>query len=344
MNGGRRRIRSYMKHLHDPKFIRLYFLGAVFFLASAILGILLGATPLSLGHLLGGIINFGAGGPAATIVWYVRFPRVAAGLLCGSALAVAGAVIQGVLANRLASPSIIGVNSGAGLAVTVCCALGVTGGWRLSLFAFLGAFAAVMLVSMGAKKWSASRGTVILMGVAMNSLLGAFSDAITSVIPEVSISRNDFRIGDFSGVTYGKLIPAAVVILLGILALRTLAGELDVLALGDETAKSLGMNTSFMRLLFLLLAALLSGAAVSVAGLLSFVGLLVPHAIRKVAGNQSRHLIPLCALFGGGFVALCDTFARSIFAPYELAVGIIMAFLGAPFFLALLLRKGGRHG
>ena len=79
-------------------------------------------------------------------------------------------------------------------------------------------------------------------------------------------------------------------------------------------------------------------------GLLSFVGLLVPHAIRKVAGNQSRHLIPLCALFGGGFVALCDTFARSIFAPYELAVGIIMAFLGAPFFLALLLRKGGRHG
>ena len=334
-----------MKHLHSHKsVISLYWIGGAFFAVSAIIGILLGATSLSAQELFRGMISFGADDPKATIVWYVRFPRVAAGLLSGSALAVAGAVIQGVLANSLASPSIIGVNSGAGLAVTLCCAMGGTVGWRLSLVAFVGAFAAVMAVSLGAKKWGASRGTVFLMGVAMNSLLGAFPDAITSVIPEVSISRNDFRIGDFSGVTYGKLIPAAVVILLGILALRTLAGELDVLALGDETAKSLGMNTSFMRLLFLLLAALLSGAAVSVAGLLSFVGLLVPHAIRKVAGNQSRHLIPLCALFGGGFVALCDTFARSIFAPYELAVGLIMACLGAPFFLALLLRKGGRHG
>lgn len=335
---------SYMKHLHDHKSaIRLYLIGILFFAASAITGILLGATSLSPMELLEGILNMGAGGPAATIVRYVRFPRVAAGLLCGSALAVAGAVIQGVLANRLASPSIIGVNSGAGLAVTVCCAIGVTGGWRLSLFAFIGAFAAVMVVSMGAKKWGASRGTVILMGVAMNSLLGAFSDGITAVIPDVSMIRNDFRLGDLSGVTYAKLIPAAVVILSVMLVLHTLTNELDVLALGDETAKSLGMNTSAMRVLFLILAALLSGAAVSMAGLLSFVGLLVPHAIRKIAGNETRHLIPLCALFGGGFVALCDTFARSIFAPYELPVGIIMAFLGAPFFLALLLRKGGSH-
>lgn len=333
-----------MKHLHsDRSASDLYLIGAVFFVLSAILGILLGASPLSLRELLTGMMSPGTDAPEAVIVWYVRFPRVAAGLLCGSALAAAGAVIQGVLANRLASPSIIGVNSGAGLAVTLSCALGVTGGWRLSLFAFVGAFAAVMAVSLGAKKWGASRGTVILMGVAMNSLLGAISDAVTTLVPDVSILRNDFKIGDLSGVTYSKLIPAAVMIAAVLLVLRTLSNELDVLALGDENAKGLGMNTSVMRMLFLALAAVLSGAAVSMAGLLSFVGLLVPHAVRSLAGSEARHLIPLCALYGGGFVTLCDTLARSIFAPYELPVGIIMAFLGAPFFLYILFKGKGGH-
>ena len=333
-----------MKHLQNHKLILSTYLAGIFFLlVSSVLGILLGAAPLSLAELLGGIVGIDKDAPEAAIVWYVRFPRVATSLLCGGALAVSGAVIQTVLANRLASPSIIGVNAGAGLAVTLCCAMGITGGWRLSLFSFIGAFAAVMAVSMGAKKWGASRGTVILMGVAMNSLLGAISDAITTIVPDVSILRNDFKVGDFSGVTYSKLIPAAVVILTALFVLHTLSNELDVLALGDENAKSLGMNTSFIRTLFLILAAALAGAAVSIAGLLSFVGLLVPHAVRRFVGNEARHMIPLCALFGAGFVTLCDTLSRCLFSPYELPVGIIMAFLGAPFFMYILFKRKGGH-
>ena len=213
----------------------------------------------------------------------------------------------------------------------------------MSVFAFLGAFAAVMAVSFGAKKWGASRGTVILMGVAMNSLLGALSDVLKILVPEVSILSNDFRIGDFSGVTYSNLIPASVVILIAFLLLLTLSNELDVLTLGDENAKSLGLNTGVMRTLFLMLSAALAGTAVSIAGLLSFVGLLVPHAVRRISTGESRHLIPLCGLFGAGFVTLCDTLARTVFAPYELPVGIIMAFLGAPFFLFILIKGKGGH-
>lgn len=329
-----------MKHLQDRK-ISLYCLGGVFMLLSAVLGLLLGATPLSISQLFHGLVSFDSAD--GTILWFVRLPRVLAGLLCGSALAVSGAVIQNVLANRLASPGIIGVNAGAGLAVTLCAALGLLGGWQMSLFAFLGAFATVMTVSLGAKRWGASRGTVILMGVAVNSLLGAFSDAVTALAPQISIMRADFKIGDLSGVTYTKLLPAAVVILAALLLLLTLRNELDVLALGDDTAKSLGMNTSTLRTLFLILAAALSGAAVSLVGLLSFVGLLVPHAVRRFAGNEARYLIALCALFGAGFVTLCDTLARCLFAPYELPVGILMALIGAPFFLMILIKGKGGH-
>lgn len=310
---------------------------------SAALGILLGAAKIRPADLIKLMGQGDWDSPNGRILRFVRLPRVLASLLCGGALAVSGAVIQGVLANRLASPSIIGVNSGAGLAVTLSAAMGVMGGWRLSAAAFVGAFAAVMAVSLGAKKWGASRGTVILMGVAMNSLLGAFSDAVKILAPEIGILSNDFRIGDFSGATYPKLIPASVVILVSFLALLTLSNELDVLTLGDENAKSLGLNTGLMRTLFLLFAAALAGAAVSVAGLLSFVGLLVPHAVRRVASGEARHLIPLCGLFGGGFVTLCDTLSRVIFAPYELPVGIIMAFLGAPFFLFILIKGKGGH-
>jgi iron complex transport system permease protein len=259
------------------------------------------------------------------------------------ALAVSGAVIQGVLANRLASPSIIGVNAGAGLAVTLCSAFGIIGGWQLSLFSFLGAFFAVMIVSIGAKKWGASRGTVILLGVALNAFLGAISDTVKTFIPEVSIISNDFRVGDFSAVTYAKVIPAAVAIIVAVIVLQTFASDLDVLTLGDENAKGLGLNTGVMRIVFLMLSALLAGAAVSVCGLLSFVGLLVPHAVRRIATSEAKHLVPLSALFGAGFVTLCDTLARVVFAPYELPVGIIMAFLGAPFFIFILIKGKGGH-
>ncbi len=335
-----------MKRLrkNKTKTAYVYAIAILLLLLSIVSGVLFGASGFGASELIRAIGSRNADSPEAVILWYVRIPRVAAGLFCGAALAVSGALIQGVLANRLASPSVIGVNSGAGLAVALCSAAGVAGGPRMSLFAFIGAFAAVMAVSLGAKKWGASRGTVILMGVAMNSLLGAVTDAVAIFAPDAGIMRSDFRIGDFSAVTYTRLLPAAVVIAAALVIACTLANELDVLALGDESAKSLGLNTGTVRTLFLILAAALAGAAVSIAGLLSFVGLLVPHAVRRIASGEARHLIPLSALFGAGFVTLCDTLSRVIFAPYELPVGIIMAFLGAPFFLFILIKGKGGHG
>ena len=322
----------------------LYVLGFFLLGISGLLGISLGSTPLSFSEIVDAFIEGFNSSAGSRIFAYSRLPRTLASMICGAALSVSGAVIQGVLANRLASPSIIGVNAGAGLAVTLCTALGIYGGWRLSLFSFLGAFAAVMLVSFGSRHWGASRGTVILIGVAMNSLLGAVSDTITTLIPEVGVMSNDFKIGEFTAITYPKLIPAMVIVLFVIIVLRTLHNELDVLTLGEEHAQGLGLNISAMRTLFLLFAALLSGCAVSLAGLLSFVGLLVPHAIRRVAGSKSSNLIGLCAIYGGGFVCLCDTLARTLFAPYEIPVGIIMAYLGAPFFVFILVKGKGGHG
>lgn len=336
-------MKNSAKYSLKNKISGLYFAGVLFVLAAAALSILLGSTKLCFAEIMEALaVGFDASA-GARIFGYVRLPRTVAALVCGAALAVSGAVIQNVLANRLASPSIIGVNAGAGLAVTLCTAFGIMGGWQLSLFSFVGAFAAVMVVSLGAKRWGASRGTVILIGVAMNSLLGAISDTVTTFIPEVGLMSNDFKIGEFTALAYQKLIPAAIIIIAAIAILQTLHNELDVLVLGEESATALGMNAAAMRTLFLLLAALLAGCAVSLAGLLSFVGLLVPHAVRRIAGGKSSVLVGLCALYGAGFVCLCDTLARTIFAPYEIPVGIIMAYLGAPFFIFILIKGKGGH-
>ena len=248
-----------------------------------------------------------------------------------------------MLANRLASPGIIGVNSGAGLAVILCTAFGIYGGFRLSLFAFVGAFVSVLAVSVIAARTGASKGTVILMGIALNSLFNAISDTVITFNTDIAVMSNDFKIGEFSSVTYQKLLPAAVVIAVSLLILFTLKNELEIIGMGQETAEGLGLNTRFYRILFLILSALLAGSAVSIAGLLSFVGLIVPHIVRKLMGGDGKRLLPMCALLGGGFVSVCDTTARTLFTPYEIPVGIIMSFLGVPFFILLLIKKKGGH-
>lgn len=309
---------------------RLLLLSFVAALLAALLSLCLGAA--SLGGNMGGFI-----------FWYVRLPRTCGCLLAGAALAVSGGVIQGVLHNKLASPSIIGVNAGAGLAVTVCCALGAISGWAVAGSAFLGAMICVLVIVFVAEKAGASRTTVILGGVAVNAFLNALSEAVTTLIPEAGMLSGDFRVGGFGSVSHVRLIPAGVLILLALAAVFLLHNELDVLALGEETARGLGMDVKKIRTLLLVLAAMLAGCAVSFAGLLGFVGLIVPHAMRRFAGGESRVLLPLCALGGGAFVTLCDTAARVVFAPYELPVGILLSVLGGPCFLALLMkRKGGR--
>ena len=312
-------------------------------LAAMLLSVCLGSVKLPLTQLYSALIA-GPQETAGFIFWYSRLPRTAACLLSGAALAVSGAVIQTVLHNRLASPSIIGVNAGAGLAVTVCCALGALSGWAIAGAAFAGAMGAMLLVVFVGQKTGASRTTVILAGVAVNAILNALSEAVTTLIPEIAMMSVDFRSGGFASVSHTRLLPAGVLVLAAMTALLLMHNELDVLALGEETAKSLGLPVKRMRTVFLVLAALLAGAAVSFAGLLGFVGLIVPHAMRKLTGSNSEYLLPACALGGAGFVALCDTVSRVVFAPYELPVGILMSVIGGPMFLMMLLKRKGGHG
>lgn len=285
-------------------------------------------------------------GIEGSILLYSRIPRTLACVLAGAALAASGAILQAVLSNQLASPSIIGVNAGAGLGVTLACAFGIFAGWGVSLAAFLGSLASILLLSLFAARTGASKTTVILGGVALNSIVNALSESIAVLDPDIAVLSMDFRVGGFSGVTYAKLIPAAVMILLALILLLTLCNELDVVALGDETAQGLGLPVRFYRVLFLILAALLAGAAVSFAGLLGFVGLIVPHFVRRLIGNESRVLIPLSILIGACFVTACDLIARTAFLPFEIPVGILMAVIGGPVFLLLLVRRrkgGARH-
>lgn len=279
--------------------------------------------------------------PQANILYYARLPRTLAALLSGAALALAGGILQNVLSNQLASPNVIGVNAGAGFGVTLCCACGFVSGWAISAFAFFGSLLAVAAISLFAKSISASKTTVILGGIALNSILGALSESIAVLDPDIAMLKSEFRVGGFSSVSYVRLLPAALMILLAMLLLFTLFHELDVVSLGDETAVGLGLSVKKYRLLFLVLSALLAGAAVSFSGLLGFVGLIVPHFVRKLTGNESRKFLPMAAVTGAGFVCFCDTLTRVVFAPYELPVGILMAMLGGPCFAVLLMQRKG---
>ena len=321
----------------------LFFILMILFVSSTLLSICFGASHLTFGQLIKAIADGAGGSFEGNIFWYVRLPRTLACILSGAGLAVSGAVIQGVLANKLASPGIIGVNAGAGFAVTLCCAFGFLSGWAIAGSAFAGALLAVLLIVFAAKKTGASRTTVILGGVAVNSFLNAASEAIRTLIPEVGIMSADFRVGGFSSVTMERLLPAVLLILIAMAMVLTFCIELDLLALGEDAAQGLGLDVKRIRPVFLILAALLAGASVSFAGLLGFVGLIIPHIGRKFVGGESRFLLPFCALGGAAFVSFCDLAGRMIFEPYEMPVGILMSFIGGPFFLILLLNSRGGH-
>lgn len=309
----------------------------LFWLALTALTLLAACCSLSLGSIALG----DAPEAAKRILVYIRLPRTCAALLAGAALAVAGAVIQTVLHNPLASPGILGVNSGAGLAVAVACALVPAAQRFTPVIAFFGALVAVLVVMTLAHCTGASRMTVVLAGVAISNIFSAGIDAVVTVVPEALGGVSDYRIGGFSGVTMARLFPAAGMIGVSLLAVFTMARQMDVLALGSETARSLGLSVGPVRFFLLVLAAALAGAAVSFAGLLGFVGLIVPHAMRCLVGEESGPLMAASALGGAGFVTLCDLLARMLFAPFELPVGVVLAFAGGPFFLWLLFRRRG---
>lgn len=245
----------------------------------------------------------------------------------------------------LASPNIIGVNAGAGFAVVLSLAIFPTTFGVRSLAAFIGALAAVMLVYFIARKTGASKITLVLAGVAISSLFNAGTDTVTTFVPDTLSGLSDFRIGGLEGISLGVLSPAWVLIIAGIAAVILLGHDIDVLALGDSTAFTLGMNVKLLRFVLLTLAALLAGAAVSFSGLLGFIGLIIPHIAEKLTGSSHTLKIPVCALMGAVFTSMCDLLARTLFAPHEIALGIVVSYIGVPFFIYLLLRKkGGKHG
>lgn len=312
-------------------------------LVAAALSLWIGAVRLSPAQVFAALTGTDTTSTAARIVRYSRLPRTCAAMLAGAALAVSGAVIQTVLHNPLASPGIIGVNSSAGLAVALVCAVAPLAQRYTPLVAFLGALVGVLLVVGLSQHTGASRTTVVLAGVAVSNLFSAGIDAVVTLVPDALNGVSDFRIGGFTGVTMKQLAPAAVLILVSLALVFSLSQQLDVLSLGSDTAQSLGLRVGPVRFVLLVLAAALAGAAVSFSGLLSFVGLIVPHAMRRLAGEESLPLLISSALGGAFFVTVCDLLARVLFAPFELPVGIVLAFVGAPFFLWLLFRqRGGR--
>lgn len=322
--------------------------GAAFFvlllllLASVLFSLLFGAVEIDFVSAVCALLR-GEDSPGVRILLHSRLPRTIAPVLSGAAFAVSGVLIQGMMNNALASPNIIGVNSGAGLFCVLTAALFPALPRLIPAASFVGAFGTTLLVYFVGVKTGASRLTLLLSGVAVGTTLSALTNAVRVFFPSVISGTSSFFIGGFSGVTLSTIFPAGFLILFGIFASFFLARPLDILNLGEETAKSLGLPVMAVRFLIMADASMLAGAAVSFSGLLGFVGLSVPHIARNLFGTAHRRLLPASALLGAAFLTLCDTLSRLIFAPFELPVGVLTSLIGGPFFIWLLIRRQRRR-
>ncbi len=273
------------------------------------------------------------------ILRYIRFPRVMAAVFAGAGLAGAGVIIQTLLGNSLAGPNIIGVNSGAGFMTLIAALVFPLIPQMQPLAAFLGALFSVMMIYLLSRRAGTSKMTILLSGVVLNALLNAASEALCTFFPDIHMSYAAFRVGGLSTVQTSVLYPAAALILVLFIIVQCQAGILELLSLGDETAFSLGVSVKKYRLLFLICAAGMAGSAVSFAGLIGFLGLIVPHGARLVVGDEIKKLFPLSVLWGSLLLLVCDTVARTAFAPFELSVGIVISIIGAPIFIRMLLSR-----
>lgn len=280
-----------------------------------------------------------AADPVWRILCFVRLPRTAAAVLAGAALGVAGALIQSVLNNAMASPNVIGVNAGAGLGALLAASLVPGAAALLPGAAFAGALAAALFIWMLAAVAGLSRTTLILAGVTVSSILTACMNTLKLLFPDAAVGSTAFLLGTLSGVTTAQVHRALPWLAAGFVLAALLAADLNVLQLGEDMAAGLGLPVARVRFAALLTAALLAGAAVSFAGLLGFVGLLAPHIARRLVGGDNRCLLPVTALASADLMLLCDVAARVLFAPFELPVGVLLSLVGGPFFLFLLLRR-----
>ena len=317
--------------------------GGIAVAVAAIAGVMIGPVPISptaaIGHLLG--FHTGLTATEAAIIDQIRLPRVVLALLVGGTLAVSGAGYQGVFRNPLADPYLLGAAAGAGLAVTFTIAGQADGSDTLvgaPLAAFLGALGAVGLtyalgVAGGGRPSTAS---LILSGVAVGSFLTAVQTFIQQQHQDTIRQVYSWILGRLSAASWHDvllLLPYAAVSWVVLLTQRRV---LDVLGVGDDEAGTLGINVRRTRLVVIIAASLGTAAAVSVSGLIGFVGIIVPHGVRLLAGRSHRVVLPLSLLFGGAFLCASDLLARTIAAPDEIPIGVVTAFFGAPFFVLVL--------
>lgn len=277
--------------------------------------------------------------PQSQIIWNIRMPRTIVGALVGINLSLSGAILQAIMRNPLADPHIIGISSGAGLAGVVIMILFPTLQYLITPVAFIGAMIAAVCIYILAWKNGIKPVRIILAGVAVSAFLSAGISGLMIFYSDRVHGALMWMVGGLSARSWPHVEIIFPYSLVGLILALGGAAYLNILQLGDEMARGLGVNVEVTRIVMTAIAALLAASAVSVVGLLGFVGLIVPHSARLLLGSDYRYLLLGAALLGIATVTLSDTFARVILAPIELPVGIIMAFLGAPFFLFLLRRE-----
>jgi iron complex transport system permease protein len=297
-------------------------------------------------HVPGVDVSSGLSDLGASIVWEIRFPRVVLGLLVGGLLSIAGASYQGVFRNPLVDPYLLGVAAGAGLGATIALVSGVGDGLGaldpVPLLAFAGALVAVFATYLLAGRAGRSSGTatLLLAGIAVAAFFTALQTYVQQRESESLREVYSWILGSLTTTGWSEVYLALPYAAVTVTALLWFAPMLDVLSVGDDEARSLGLEPERIRLAVLFAASLAAAAAVAVSGLIGFIGLVVPHAVRSVVGPSNRSVLVLSLLFGGAFLAAMDLLARVVASPAELPIGVLTAFLGAPFFVWILRTRG----
>ncbi|MFD7403447.1 FecCD family ABC transporter permease [Streptomyces sp. NPDC059866] len=314
----------------------------------------IGAYPVPVGDLLGSVLHkAGLGGAesdrvAESVLWNVRFPRIVLALLVGASLGCAGALMQGVFGNPLAEPGTIGVSLGAAVGAVASIALGLTflGNWTLPAMAFVAGLGTVLLVyAMSRSGGRTEVVTLILTGIAVNAFCGALVGLFIFLADTAAVNQITFwQLGSLAQATWPKVLAVLPCAAVGLLLAPLYSRRLDLLALGDRPARHLGVDVERLRIVLILVIALLTAAAVSVSGVIGFIGLVVPHLLRMAAGPGHRFLMPGSALGGAVVLLGADLAARTLAAPAELPLGVLTALVGSPFFFWLLRRTRRKQG
>ena len=311
---------------------------AILAVMGMVLSIVQGVAQISLRDVVT-ILLYPTANTADQIIWNIRLPRAITGALVGSNLALAGAMLQSVMRNPLADPHIIGISAGAGITGIMVLILYPAYIIWMTPAAFCGAMVAAGAIYLLAWKNGIKPVRIILAGVAVSAFLGAGISGILIFYSDRVHGALMWMVGGLAARSWNDVSVIVPYAAIGLILSLISSPYLNVLALGDDMARGLGLPVERTRIFLTAIAALLAASAVSVAGLLGFVGLIVPHMVRLLIGTDYRFLIPGAALLGAAVVTLSDTAARLLFAPVELPVGILMAFFGAPFFLFLLRRE-----